>query len=184
MSLSTRFPHSQILTPRRHILGSLVLGVVLCSVAGGCANRLDGVATVIGVRNTLVESPRPPASPRADRRGGVTAKQSGDQRVKPSGQPPSVADAPLALGTSGVSPAEPPRDSSGGGRTEAATAEPGATSTSGQRQSGSAATLPGRSNPGRDSAAAKNPGLVRLVTVPLAIVAILTAVVVGRRFYR
>ncbi len=148
-----------------------MLVVVLCSAAGGCAKPLRGVATVIGVRNTTVESPRPPAPPQTDRRGAEAVKQSVDRTVKPPGRLASAAEAPRALGTSGVSPAEPARASSGGTSTTAAASQPGATPTSGQGEVGSAAK--------------ENPRLVlvRLVTIPLTIVAIVAAIVVGRRVW-
>jgi hypothetical protein len=166
MSLSTRFPPTRFLTPRRHIQGSLLLVVMLCSAAGGCAKPLRGVATVIGVKNTMVQSPQPPAPPPTDRRGAETVKHSADRTVKPPGRLASVAEAPRALGTSGLSLAEPARASSAGTRTDAAAS---ATSTSGQGQV--------------DSAAKENPRLVPLVTIPLTIVAIIAAIVVGRRVW-
>jgi len=171
MSLSTRFSQTRFLTPRRHIQGSLVLVVVLCSAAGGCAKPLRGVATVIGVTNTTVEPPRPPAPPRTDRRIAETVTQSADRTVRPPGRLASAAEAPRALGTSGVSPAAPARASSGGASPDAPASEPGAASTSGQGQAASATK--------------ENPRLVlvRLVTIPLTIVAIVAAIVVGRRVW-
>jgi hypothetical protein len=162
-----------------------LLVVALCCAAAGCGKPLRGVATVIGVRNAVVESPRPPAPPQDERRGAATtSKERAARSVQPTDRPASLAEAPRALGTSGVTPAAPTRPVSPAGGPDVAI-EAGATSTSGQGQDRSIAASPGPRQDGNQGLRIRTDRrrLVQLITIPLTVVAVIAAVVVGRRLW-
>jgi hypothetical protein len=183
MSVSTCFSRAQSLKRRRHTWGTVVLAL-LCSGMGGCGKPLRGVATVIGVRNTTVESPRPPAPSRVADRGSSSVKERAARTVPRADRVESRDEAPRPLGTSGISTDSSTRPVRPAGEPDAAI-EAGATSTSGQGQAGSTATSPGPQQGGHQALSTQTDRrrLVQLVTIPLTVVALIAAVVVGRRLW-
>ena len=174
MFLASRCSHERFLKRCRHTQSIAILSaVLLCGTS--CAKPLRGTASIVGVRNTRVESSRPsvrrPAEPVAV---ALPQRRPGTVTPRPSG-PGRSTESPRALGTSGVAStgaSRPPQPAS------APTSEPGAEATVGQTR-----VPPGPDLPGDTRTAADERGTARSIAFPVGIMALVGVLLVTRRWW-